>query len=140
MALKTVYAVHGRLDEVEREIKALRVDLENKHLVQGPPGPSIRGDRGESIVGPAGKDGRDGSPSTIPGPPGERGSIGLRGDIGPQGYPGQDTAAVLADARALLALVRAEFADLKLVVTAIHDQNRQVDAYLAFLRAKRKAQ
>jgi len=34
--------------------------------------------------------------------------------------------------------VRREFADLKLVVEAIHGQNKQCDEYIAYLRAKLK--
>ena len=48
------------------------------------------------------------------------------------------TSASVQATRAELATVRAEFADLKLVVNAIHEQNRQGDAYIAYLRAKRE--
>lgn len=90
--------------------------------------------------GPAGRDGvcvcKKGCDSTVPGPRGEVGPAGGVGQTGPQGPAGPDTATVLADARAELAAVRAEFADLKLVVTAIHGQNKQCSEYIDFLRKK----
>jgi hypothetical protein len=103
----------------------------------GKDGQSIRGERGEP-----GRDGvcccKEGLDSTVPGPRGEVGPAGV-GKQGPQGPPGTDTATVLADARAELAAVRAEFADLKLVVTAIHGQNKQCSEYISFLKARSDA-
>jgi hypothetical protein len=136
VAIQTTYSVPDRLNEIEQEVKALRFDLEAKHMKPGPAGQSIRGEKGESIVGPTGPAGRDASPSKIPGPPGERGSQGLKGDTGSIGPAGPDSAAVLADARAEIAAIHAEFSDLKLQIQAVHDQNKQADAYLEFLRAR----
>jgi len=75
------------------------------------------------------------------------------GAVGPQGRPGKDceckTAIAeqlivrleqkLAESNEQLAAVRREFADLKLVVNAIHEQNRQGDQYINFLRQKAAA-
>jgi hypothetical protein len=139
VAIKTKYSVHDRLDEIEQETKALRVDLDNKHMKPGPAGQSIRGEKGDSIVGPAGRDGRDGKDSTVPGPvsrvPGPAGPKG----VGERGPAGPDSAAVLESALAQISKIRDEFADLKLVVNAIHEQNKQADEYIAFLRAKAAA-
>src|ERR1019366_2258761 len=76
----------------------------------GPAGLSIKGDAGRD-----GKDGKDGN----------------------DGAPGPDSAAVLASTRAELANVLAKFEDLKLVVNAIHAQNKQAAGYIEYLRAKR---
>jgi hypothetical protein len=46
----------------------------------------------------------------------------------------------LAESNDTLAALRREFADLKLVVDAIHAQNKQADEYIAYLRDKRSKQ
>ncbi len=98
-------------------------------------GASIKGDRGaRGADGADGKDGRDGV-----GRPGVNGNHGSNGRDGKDGAPGPDSAAVLASTNAALADVLAKFADLKLVVNAIHGQNKQCDEYIQFLRNKRKA-
>lgn len=55
-----------------------------KNGKDGKNGESIKGDPGESIVGPAGKDGKNGD--SIVGPAGES----IVGPMGPQGLPGAD--------------------------------------------------
>ena len=64
---------------------------------------------------------------------------GANGKDGKGGGPGPDSAAVLAETRAELETVRREFAELKLVVNAIYDQNRQTKDYIEYLRAKTAA-
>jgi hypothetical protein len=119
--------------------------LDGKHVLASKParngrdgkdGLSIKGEPGRT--GPAGRDGKDGLNSVVPGPIGPVGPAGA-GQPGPQGPAGADSATVLADARAEIATLRAEFANLKLVVNAIHDQNRQADSYIEFLRARSAA-
>jgi hypothetical protein len=93
-----------------------------------------RGERGEASVtpGPAGRNGIDGS----------IGAVGLRGERGERGEAstvhGLDSAQVLLAARTEIAAIHKAFEDLKLIVTAIHDQNRQVNDYLNYLRSKRR--
>jgi hypothetical protein len=97
------------------------------------------GPKGESSTGPAGRDGTNGKDSVVPGP---AGPVGLRG-VGERGeastVPGPDSATVLAAAREEISSIHAEFADLKLVVTAIHEQNRPGDEYIQFLRTRQAA-
>jgi len=106
-----------------------------KHGRDGKDGVSIKGDRGErgeasTVAGPAGRNGIDGA----------RGAVGLQGLKGDKGDPstvaGPDTAAVLAAARAEIATIRGEFADLKFIVNAIHEVTTQADQYIAYLKAK----
>jgi hypothetical protein len=93
-----------------------------------------KGDPGRAAVGIQGPPGRDAV--GIQGPPG----INVKGDKGDRGeastVPGPDTSTVLAAARAEIAAIHAEFADLKLTVQAIHEMNRQADEYIAYLKAK----
>jgi hypothetical protein len=96
-------------------------------------------DGAQGKIGPTGV-GLPGVAGTgIPGPPG----LNIKGDKGEPGaastVPGPDSAVVLAEARVQIAAIRAEFADLKLQIQAVHEQNRQADAYLEFLRARRVA-
>jgi hypothetical protein len=95
------------------------------------------GPRGEAIVGAPGRDGRDGKDSTIPGPVSTvPGPAGPKGEIGPQGRPGPDSATVLAAARAEIASLRSAFADLSLQVRAVREMNSQAEQYLEYLKTK----
>lgn len=103
-------------------------------------------------AGRDGVDGRDGAKgergacgeaSTVPGPKGDKGDTvkGDKGDRGGRGEKGDtvvgpDSFAVLAEARAELGTVRREFADLKLIVDAVYQQNSQAKDYIEWLRAK----
>jgi hypothetical protein len=104
-----------------------------KHGRDGRDGVSIKGDPGPAVVGIQGPPGRDAV--GIQGPPGIN-VKGERGDIGPRGFPGPDTATLLADARAEIDAIHAEFKDLKLVVKAIYDANTQAHQYIEYLKAK----
>jgi hypothetical protein len=112
-----------------------------KHGRDGKDGVGTKGERGER-----GADGKDGSPG--------KDGVGHVGAVGPQGRSGKDceckTAIAeqlivrleqkLAESNDTLATVRREFADLALIVKAIHGQNKQADEYVAYLRAKRSKQ
>lgn len=87
-----------------------------------------RGPAGESIVGPQGPQG-----ASVIGPQG----ASVKGDRGDRGPCGPDTAEAIAESVAAVAALRSEFADLKLVVEAIHGQNKQADEYIAYLKSKR---
>jgi len=130
------YGIHDRVAALESEVNGIRIDLDNKLVRPGPAGPSgPQGVKGDSCVGPAGRDGRDGKDSTIPGPvstvPGPAGPKG----VGERGPAGADSAAVLQAVRAELATTHKEFEDLKLVVNAIYEQNKQASGYIEYLRS-----
>jgi hypothetical protein len=102
-----------------------------------PPVAPQKGDRG-----PAGTPGRDGTNGRD-----GRDAVGIPG---PQGRPGRDCQCKLelaeqtiirleqklAESNDAIAAVRQEFADLKLVVNAIYDQNRHAKDYIEYLKAK----
>lgn len=93
-----------------------------------------KGEPGRDAVGIQGLPGRDAV--GIQGLPG----INIKGDKGDRGeastVPGPDTSTVLAAARAEIASLHAEFADLKLQVRAIREMNTQADSYIEYLKAK----
>jgi hypothetical protein len=136
------YFMHKRVEDVEklaancdtviRELTA-RFDRQPPQGERGATGPA-----GLSIKGDAGRDGKDGKEGV--GYPGANGLHGTNGHDGKDGAPGQDSAAVLASTRAELETVRREFADLKLVVDAIYQQNKQTAGYIQYLREKRAKQ
>ena len=92
------------------------------------------GPKGDSIVGPAGRDGKNGKDGRDA--VGINGTNGRDGKDGKDGAPGPDSAVVLAETRAELANVLKQFEDLKLVVTAIQQQNAQSKEYIEYLRNK----
>ena len=134
------YNLHGRVEEVEVVAANALTEAKRAHerLDHQPP----RGERGLTGVkgdrGKHGENGRDGKDSTVPGPSGASvvGPKGNTGDRGDRGPAGPVSAEVLAATRAELANVMKQFEDLKLVVDAIHSQNRQCDEYINFLRQK----
>lgn len=132
------YVMHRRVEDVEK--LAANCDTAIRELTARFDRQPPRGEKGEtgpaglSITGPAGRDGKDGRDGV--GYAGRDGMHGTNGKDGKDGAPGPDSAAVLAETRAELEAVRREFADLKLVVNAIYDQNRQAKDYIEFLRAR----
>ena len=124
---------------LENQIKDLRAEL-HAYTKQPAPVPQVgatgqRGEKGEAgRDGKDGKNGKDGRDAV-----GVNGHHGTNGRDGKDGAAGPDSAAVLASTRAELANVLAKFEDLKLVVNAIHGQNRQCDEYINFLRQKAAA-
>jgi len=142
MATASVYKTQTRLSEVERLAADARQQAKLAHeRLDRLPAPTST-----PVAGPKGERGPRGEASTVPGPKGDKGDsivgpAGIRGEKGEKGdtVVGPDTAAVLADARAALESLRAEFADLKLVVNAIYEQNKQAAGYIEYLRAKRTA-
>jgi len=138
MTIASAYSLRRRLDEVEKEIKALRVDHDNKHLIVGPAGPigppGPQGLPGVSVAGPKGERGRDGV-----GQPGERGFTGPqgpKGDRGEQGTPGPDTAETLVQARAEISALRADVADLHLTLKGLLDMSAKAKDYIQYLKSK----
>ncbi len=135
--IKTKYTIHDRLDEIEKEVKALRFDLEQKHMRPGPQGDSIRGEKGDTVVGPAGRDGKNGVDAV-----GLPGTNGVNGRNGIDGLPGPDTIAVLAEARSEIATIRSQFASLKqdfeTLSLAFTTSSKKNAEYIEFLRAKRE--
>jgi len=140
-ATVTKHNMTGRVTEIERA----RSQFSNAHNALAdavanlpkpePPAPPQKGERGSK--GDAGRDGRDGKDGV--GLPGRNGTNGRDGKDGAPGAAGPDSAAVLAETRAELETVRREFADLKLVVNAIYEQNKQGAGYIEYLRAKTAA-
>jgi hypothetical protein len=135
-----------RLEECEVVAHSALAEVKRAHarLDHQPPqgAPGATGQAGLSIKGDAGRDGKDG-----------KDGVGYAGAVGPQGRAGKDcvcqTAVAeqhivrltqkLAESNDTLAAVRKEFADLKLVVTSIHDQNRQADEYMQWLKERAAA-
>jgi hypothetical protein len=142
MATASVYKTQTRLSEVERLAADARQQAKLAHeRLDRLPAPTST-----PVAGPKGERGPRGEASTVPGPKGDKGDsivgpAGIRGEKGEKGdtVVGPDTAAVLADARAQLDSLRQEVEVLKLVVEAIHGQNKQCDEYINFLRAKTAA-
>jgi len=142
MATASVYKTQTRLTEVERiAAEALNQSKIAHQRLDRLPAPTTT-----PVPGPKGERGPKGEASTVPGPQGPKGDTivgpaGIRGEKGEKGDAavGPDTAAVLADARAQLDSLRQEVEVLKLVVEAIHGQNKQCDEYINFLRAKTAA-
>src|ERR1039458_6852808 len=105
------YTLHKKIDATTQTAqKALelakdahaRLDVAPK---VGPAGErGLKGDAGRDAVSIPGKDGKDGV--------GYPGSHGVNGQNGRDGAPGQDTAAVLASARAEISDLKAKFAAL----------------------------
>lgn len=128
----------GRVVNLSDVLNQVPVHTPPRHGKDGRDAVSVKGERGErgeasTVPGPAGRNGIDGS----------IGAVGLRGERGERGeasvVPGHDSAFVLADTLAAISKIHGEFEALKLVVEAIHGQNKQVDDYLNYLRAKRAA-
>jgi hypothetical protein len=123
----------GRVVNLSDVLNQVPVHTPPRHGKDGKDGISIKGEPGRDAVGIQGPPGRDAV--GIQGPPGIN-VKGERGDIGPRGFPGPDTAAVLADARAEIAALRSEFANLSLQVLAIREANTHAANYIEFLKAK----
>ena len=139
MALSGKYGFNERLHAVEQvanaaleTAKAAQRIAESKQQTGavGPMGP-----KGDSIVGPAGKDaapanaGRDGI-----------GINGCPGRDGKNGAPGPDTATVLAESRAEIAAMRLKFdtlaADFELLSRAFTSSSQKCADYVAFLKSR----
>jgi hypothetical protein len=99
--------------------------------------PAPKGERGPAGIG---RDGRDGEDSKIPGPPGRDGfSI-----VGPAGRDGRDAPSIdelLAASRHDMARLRAEYAEIKLMLQGFCDINKKAGDYITWLkeRAARRA-
>ena len=106
-----------------------------RHGRDGKDGVSIKGDPGPAGVGIQGPPGRDAV--GIQGPPGIN-IKGDKGDVGPRGFPGPDTAAVLEAARSEISSLRSAFDDLSLQVRAIREANAHANGYIEYLKAKMK--
>jgi hypothetical protein len=141
------YVMHRRVENVEKlsanndtAIRALTARFD-RQPPQGERGGT--GERGEAgRAGDAGRDGLNGAPG--------RDAVGIQG---PQGQPGKDLSAEVAQTEravarleqnlaglsAQLATLKQQSADMQLVVNAIYDQNVQGQQYIAYLRAKREA-
>src|ERR1700687_3657114 len=117
-------------------LNSLPVHTPPRHGCDGAPGP--KGDKGDSIVGPAGRDGL----------PGAAGRNGIDGSVGPQGRPGgegKDSIAceervanietAIRELRAERAAFVKEVAALKADLAGIIDRDKLTGQYMAWLRA-----
>lgn len=140
------FTLHGRVAEVEVVASNALTSAKEAHdridraAVKGEKGDAgPKGERG--ATGDVGRDGINGTSGRdavgIQGPPGQRGKdCECKLELAQQHIARLESN--LADSRDALAAVRKEFADLKLVVAAIYDQNKQAAGYVEYLRAKTK--
>jgi hypothetical protein len=136
---RSVYTVHRRLDVLESNVNEALQSAKSAHArldvapKVGPAGErGLKGDAGRDAVSIPGKDGKDGV--------GYPGSHGVNGQNGRDGAPGQDTAAVLASARAEISDLKAKFAalssDFNVLSLAFTSQSKKSSDYYQWLLAR----
>jgi hypothetical protein len=139
---RSVYTVHRRLDVLESNVNEALQSAKSAHArldvapKVGPAGErGLKGDAGRDAVSIPGRNGKD---STVPGPAGRDGAT----IVGPAGRDGRNAPSIdelLATSRADMAALRAEYAEIKLMLQGFCDINKKAGDYITWLKQRAEA-